>query len=204
MDRHRRTWETRHRGDGDMAAPSPFVVRALELLGPVAPAEPIPRALDLASGRGRHALLLAEHGYAVDAVDFARPALAALQAAARMRALAVQCLTADVTTWPLPPARYALIVVVNFLDRALLPSLLAAVAPGGALLYETHRRDDTQPSQHLRSEFLLRPGELDDLCRGWHVLLRHDRTAIHDGRLVPRAGILARRPVGLAGGAPAH
>lgn len=189
----RATWEDRHRGGTDVPAPSPFVVRALAHLA-ATPASHHGRALDLACGRGRHALLLAERGYAVDAVDFAWPALATLQAAARARALAVHCLTADVTTWPLPAARYALIVVVNFLDRTLFPSLRAAVAPGGSLLYETHCHDETQPTARVRSEFRLRPGELEDLCLGWRVLLRHDdatRNADHG----PRAGILAQRPI---------
>ncbi len=149
-------------------------------------------ALDLACGRGRHALLLAERGYRVDAVDFALPALVALRRTAAARGLLVDCLAADVTSWPIPAARYALVVVVSFLERALLPRIRQAVAPGGVLLYETHlRADDASP---MRPEFQLAPGELEELCRGWHVLLRRDDPTTHRGRPSTRAGIAARRP----------
>ncbi len=187
----RRTWEDRHRADEAAGAPSPFVVQALEALAITAPAAG--RALDVACGRGRHALLLAERGYEVDAVDFAVPALMAVRRAAAARGLAIDCVAADVTTWPIPAAHYALVVVVNFLERALLGSLRDAVAPGGALLYETHRRADDTTSP-IRPEFCLAPGELDELCRGWDVLARAEGTALHRGTPTPRAGILARRP----------
>lgn len=191
----RRRWDDRHRADATLNAPSPFVVRALERLDSMA----LPgarRALDVACGRGRHALLLAQRGYRVDAVDYAPAALRTLHDTARARGLTITCVAADVTAWPLPPARYALVLVVNFLDRVLFPALRASVAPGGALLYETHRRDDADPSGSVvRADFQLAPGELEDLCRDWTVLLRDDGMAEHRGRLVARAGILARRPL---------
>lgn len=187
----RRQWSARHAGDTTIAPPSPFVGEALAVLGPPAA---MTRALDLACGRGRHALLLAEHGFRVDAVDYAPAALVTAQAAARARGLTVTCIAADVTTWPLPVGRYAVVVVVNFLERALLEPIRRAVAPGGALLYETFRRDEDPSRQAMRPDFLLAPGELEHVCRDWAVLLRHDAVVTHDGRPVARAGILARRP----------
>jgi tellurite methyltransferase len=182
-------WDERHRADATIDPPSPFVVSAIERLDSMDLPGPR-RALDVACGRGRHALLLAQRGYRVDAVDYAPAALQTLQNAARARGLSIACVAADVGAWPLPPARYALVLVVNFLDRALFPALRASVAPGGALLYETHRRDDTDPSRYaVRTEFQLAPGELEKLCRDWFVLLRDDGLAEH------RGGILARRPV---------
>ncbi len=163
------------------------------MLAKAEPPPPTGRALDLACGRGRHALLLAERGYRVEAVDFALPALTALAGVARARKLTIDCIAADVGTWPLPVGRYALVVVVNFLDRDVFPLLRAAVTPGGSLLYETHRRENGMPSR-IRPELLLAPGELDELCRGWHVLHRADGTALHRGTPAARAGILARRP----------
>ena len=192
MDRERRrTWEDRHRTEDDDVAPSPFVAEALGVLAGRAPIAG--RALDLACGRGRHALLLAERGYLVDAVDFAVPALRSLRRTAAARGLTIDCLAADASTWPIPRARYALVLVVNFLDRASFPSLRDAVAPGGALLFETHRRAAGVVSS-LRPEFLLAPGELAELGRGWDVLLRSESSTTHRGRPTPRAGILARRP----------
>ncbi len=200
----RRRWDERHRATATIDAPSPFVVRALERLHSLTPVGPR-RALDVACGRGRHALLLAEHGYRVDAVDYAPMALRTLQKTARARGLPITCVAADVTAWPLPPERYALVLVVNFLDRRIFPALRAAVAPGGAFLYETHSRDETHPSRSsVRAEFQLVAGELEDLCRDWSVLLRHDGVAEPRDRGAARAGILARRPAEDRDGARAH
>ena len=198
MDQNRRhRWDQRHRSDDTIGAPSPFVAHALNILADEATSEPTSRrALDVACGRGRHALLLADHGYNVDAVDFALPALTTLKHAADARSLAIRCLAADVTSWPLPSAHYALVLVINFLERPLMHALRSAVAPGGALLCETYQGDERVGSrQVLRSDFLLTPGELDDACRGWRILARHEDTATHNGRIVVRAGILAQRPL---------
>jgi SAM-dependent methyltransferase len=71
-------WESRYRArpaDGGRP-PSLFVVEQCRQLPPG-------RALDVASGDGRHALYLARRGWAVDAVDFAHAGLARLLAVAR-------------------------------------------------------------------------------------------------------------------------
>jgi SAM-dependent methyltransferase len=197
-DRDRRhAWEDRHRSDDTIAPPSPFVVQALDVLRARPAASPPRRTLDVACGRGRHALALAADGYDVVAVDFAVPALATLARNATARGLTVACLAADVTAWPLPVARFGLVVVVDFLERALFPALRAAVAPGGALLYETHRQsDDPSAPSALRPEFVLAPGEIDELGRNWRVLLRHDARVLHRGTPAIRSGILAERPLG--------
>ncbi len=189
-DERRQTWSDRHRTEAPVAAPSVFVERALDLLG-----QPEQRrALDVACGRGRHALLLAARGYRVDAVDYAVPALQAVQRAARERRLDVRCLASDVGAWPLPRARYDLVVVVSFLDRGLWPALRAAVVPGGALLIETFASDASREPPPMNPDFLLAPGELDEVCRGWAIVARHAATAMHHGVTMPRAGVLARRP----------
>jgi SAM-dependent methyltransferase len=189
-DERRQTWSDRYRTAAPVAAPSVFVERALALLDP----PPTRRALDVACGRGRHALLLAARGYAVDAVDYALPALTAVQRVARERGLDVRCVAADVGRWPLPRERYDLVVVVSFLDRGLWPDLRAAVVPGGALLVETFVSDPSRDPPAMNPAFLLAPGELDNVCRGWDIVARHDGTAVHHGATIARAGVLARRP----------
>lgn len=192
--RERRAWDARHRAAAQTEtaeAPSPFVVQALDLLG-----APLPdaRALDVACGRGRHALLLAARGYRVEAVDCARSALVVLRERALVGGLAVAGIVADVTTWPLPAGRYELVVVVSFLERGLFPALRAAVAPGGALLMETFLSGQERHGHPTNPAYLLAPGELADTCRGWPILAAHEGETRRDGRPVVVAGILARRP----------
>jgi SAM-dependent methyltransferase len=203
-DPSRRRWDERHRDDGGPGEPSPFVVRALATLAAETRRPPEPRrALDVACGRGRHALLLAERGYRVDAVDFSLVAVRQLTEAATTRRLAVHGLVTDVTAWPIPRRRYALVVVVSFLERALIPALCDAVAPGGALLYETFVRDERGDAP-VRADFALAPGELESHCDRWRVLLRHDETTVHHGKPARRAGLLAERPLASASSTSAH
>jgi SAM-dependent methyltransferase len=150
--------------------------------------------LDVACGRGRHALVLAEHHYRVEAVDFALAAVRELVQTAQARGLDLHGLVADVTRWPLPRERYALVVVTSFLERALFPALRAAIVPGGALLYETFVRAHDGSPDPMRPEFLLEPGELEARCAGWRVLLSATDTVVHHGASARRAGILAQRP----------
>jgi SAM-dependent methyltransferase len=197
-DDRRHSWNERYRRDAPARTPSAFVAHALDVLdadaGRAAMATGGRRALDVACGPGRHALLLAARGWAVDAVDYALPALTTLRHTARDQGLAVRCIAADVAQWPLPPERYALVVVVSFLDRSLWPALRAAVAPGGALLAETFVADPACEPPPLEPGFVLAPGELDDVCRAWEILARHAGTTTHHDVIVARAGILARRP----------
>ena len=169
------------------------MVDALDVLAAARPPLVPGRALDLACGRGRHAILAASRGWHVDAVDFSIPALSDLRRNATARGVNVRCLATDVTRWPMPTELYDLVIVVSFLDRSLLPAVRAAVAPGGALIYQTQRYDAEAPPS-LRPEFCLRPGELETLCRDWTVVLRRDERTLHRGAPAIMAGIAARRP----------
>jgi SAM-dependent methyltransferase len=96
------------------------------------------RALDVACGRGRHAIALARRGYEVDAVDLSPLGLAC----ARERAghLRIRWIEADLDTWMPPEGAYAVVVCVDFSDERLVPRLLHALAPRGVLAYAGRHR----------------------------------------------------------------
>src|SRR5688500_18521053 len=115
-------------------APSPWVERFAGLVpagGPV---------LDLACGGGRHTGLVLSRGHPVTAVDRDASGLGDLGADPGL-----EVVEADLEDGgpvftgegPLAGRAFAGVVVTNYLWRPLLPGLVAAVAPGGALLYET-------------------------------------------------------------------
>jgi SAM-dependent methyltransferase len=137
--------------------PSPWIVRFADL---------IPRGaavLDLAAGDGRHTLFLLERGHPVVALDRKTGALATLARPG------LEILTADLedgSPWPLPERRFGGVVVTNYLHRPLMPTIVAAVAPGGALLYETFAAGNEKFGKPSRPEFLLQPGELLETVRG--------------------------------------
>ena len=139
--------------------PSPFVERWMRSHVDAIPAPR--RALDLAMGRGRHALLLAELGCRTFGVDIQWAFVAATVREAQRRGYSLRAWCADLTRSRLPRGRFELIVVTRYLQRDLFPELAAALSPGGFLIYETfteaqraRRWGPTSP------DHLLKPGEL--------------------------------------------
>lgn len=98
------------------------------------------RALDVACGTGRHALLLAESGFETWGVDVSGEAISRARAEAARRGLALHLLRRDVVAEGLPAGTYDVVVCTFFLERSLFAGLAAAVAPGGRLLFETYTR----------------------------------------------------------------
>ena len=66
----------------------------------------------------------------------------------------------DGSAWPFEPARFAGIVVANYLYRPLFRHLIDALAPGGVLIYETFMAGNERYGKPSNPEFLLAPGEL--------------------------------------------
>lgn len=131
--------------------------------------------LDLACGGGRHARLFATLGHPVLAVD--RDADALAQAAAP----GITVMRHDLeegAAWPFATERFAGIVVTNYLHRPLMRELMASLAPGGVLLYETFALGNEAYGKPSNPAFLLRPGELLELAQasGLRVLAFEDGT----------------------------
>ena len=112
--------------------PDPLLAKALAF------APPRGRALDVACGRGRHAIALARRGYRVDAVDISPVGLAS----ARERAgiLPIRWIEADLDGWEPEANAYAVIVCVDFTDARLFARLPTALAPKGVLVYAANPR----------------------------------------------------------------
>ena len=149
------------------------------------------RALDVACGRGRHALWLAERGLKTMAVDRSPDAVSTVNEEARARHLPLSAEVRDLETGadPFPPSSYDVIVVVHYLHRRLFPALIAALVPGGLLVYETFTRAQAARGKPTNPDFLLESGELLDLVRPLEILA--SREGDYDGRMV--ASVIARR-----------
>ncbi|MCA8982037.1 MAG: class I SAM-dependent methyltransferase [Planctomycetes bacterium] len=173
-------WDAKHqlRRHDEVGGVDPFVSEALDRLGPGEGR----RALDLAAGRGRHALELARRGYEVTAVDSSAEALEQVSRHARAEGLQVATRLADLESeeWArgLPPAD--LILVVNYLDRALFTRLSAHLRAGGRLLLATFTKDRVgdRPSER----WCLEAGELASAFANGIVELCEERNG--------RAGVL--------------
>jgi tellurite methyltransferase len=183
----RREWEERQRTSSAPRAPEPSVVEMLNL-----PSRGL--ALDVAAGTGRHSLILAHAGFKVVAIDYAEPALRILQSLARAQRLPVWPLAADLTTFPLPRGRFDTILNLNFLDRALVPRLIDALRPGGAMLFDTFLIDQAATGHPRNPDFLLQHYELREMLSGMDLVRYREGLVVYpDGKSAWRAAALAIR-----------
>jgi SAM-dependent methyltransferase len=148
-------------------------------------------ALDVASGRGRNALWLAERGLRTLAVDRDADSVRALNEDAARAGLPLRAEVIDLENGSTEIERGSrdLIVVVHYLHRPLLPSLIEALRPGGVLVYETFTGAQAARGKPTNPAFLLEPGELFELVRPLEILAR--REGDFEGRMI--ASVVARR-----------
>jgi tellurite methyltransferase len=153
-------------------SPSPFVTEwVARFARRTSNDERRPRALDIAMGRGRHALPVARVGFKTFGVDIRYDAVLGAVRAAAGEGLAIHGWCADLTRTPLPVQRFDLIVVTRYLQRDLFPALCGALVPGGVILYETftvgqraHGRGPTS------ADHLLEHGELRERFAGLEMM----------------------------------
>ena len=80
--------------------------------------------------------------------------------------ITARCADLESAPWPYAGRTFAGIIVTNYLHRPLFPQLLAALAPGGVLIYETFAAGNERYGRPANPDFLLRPGELLEVVRG--------------------------------------
>ncbi len=188
------TWDERFRRGDYPADPDPA-----DLLRQRVETLPDGRALDVATGTGRNAVFLADHGYEVDAVDRSRVGLETTREGARERGVAdrVNLVQADLNEYAFPVDSYDVVTVSFFRVVDRLPDLRAALRDGGVLFAEHHLRttdpvDVGPPGDRYR----LAADELLRLCLDMTVLAYEAGREERDGRVAAVARILARNSTG--------
>lgn len=124
------------------ADPNEFLVDEVADLSPG-------RALDVGAGEGRNAIWLAEQGWTVTAVDFAKAGLDKARRIAASRSVEVDLVHADVTEYRPPQADFDLVILLylhlpwpemqSVLERA-----REALASGGTLVVIGHDRSNLE------------------------------------------------------------
>ena len=160
--------------------PSDWVVRFMHLV-PVGAS-----VLDLACGAGRHTALFSGLGYPVTAIDRDIAKLGDLAHQKGVEALSIDLEAGN--GWPFPDRLFGAIVVTNYLHRPLFASLVAALAPGGVLIYETFAHGNEQFGKPSNPDFLLKPGELLDAVAGTLAVVAYEHGVVHQ----PRAAVVQR------------
>ncbi|WP_177418773.1 class I SAM-dependent methyltransferase [endosymbiont of Lamellibrachia barhami] len=136
-------WDQRHADPDKQPSAAEVLLENLHLLPETG------NALDLACGLGGNALELARSGLEVSAWDISSVAVERLQHLAASAGLALNAEQRDVEQNLLTENAFDVIVVSYFLNRGLMPALIAALKPGGLIFYQTFTRiavSDTGPS----------------------------------------------------------
>jgi SAM-dependent methyltransferase len=169
--------------------PSSFVVDASRRL--LRESAGSPRALDVAMGRGRHAVPLARIGWRVFGVDRRLDVVRTAKDRAAAEGLVVRAWCGDLAVTPLPSAAFELIVVTRYLQRDLFGAIRDAVVPGGVVVYETFTTyQRALGSGPTSPDHLLEPGELRERFEGFEILSYDE---VSGTEAVAR--LAARRPV---------
>ena len=167
--------------------PARFLVENVGLL-------PKGRVLDVAMGDGRNAIYLASLGFQAEGVDISPEAVAKARESARTQGIELPADVVDLEKDPfIRPARYDVIICFRYLQRSLIPYMKRGLRVGGILVYETYTIEQIRFGRPKNPDFLLKPNELLDLFRDFHIIKYHEGI-FEDKKAV--AGIIAKKPGG--------
>ncbi len=153
--------------------------------------------LDVACGQGRHLRWFAQRNHPVVGVDRSQAAIESI--ADLVTTGHAETVLADLEggPWPLSIGAqvrtFDAVVVTNYLWRPLLPAIVASVASGGVLLYETFAAGNETVGKPARPDFLLQPGELLRACQGLRVVAFEDGFLQGPERFVQRIAAVRER-----------
>jgi tellurite methyltransferase len=135
------------------------------------PRLPPGRALDVACGAGRNTILLAQAGYRVDAIDISHEGLNLARQKAENLGLRINWIEHDLDEPYQFDSDYDLIIILWYVNLALVTRLCSCLAPGGYLLCEEHLITDLKVIGPGNLNFRVAPGVLRDAVSGVDVLL---------------------------------
>jgi tellurite methyltransferase len=183
-------WDRQHSSSRGADQPSAYLRQVFE-----SDAWHIPRglALDVAAGKGRNAIFLAEMGFSVVGVDISTTALDEARRRAEEKSLEIIWHEADLEQIELPTDAYDLIVNFNYLQRSLLPQIRRALKPQGHVILETYLIDQQAIGHPKNPAYLLNHNELLDHFRSFRVLCYREGKYTDGGEAAFRAGIFAQK-----------
>lgn len=188
MEADRIKWNARFESQDSYLGerPSPFLAQEIERIKALVTEFD---ALDIACGEGRNSLYLAQHGFKVVGLDISDIGLKKGCNQAQLLGVDVDFRMVDLDVSDIEGV-YDLILNFNFLLRDLIAPAVAALKPGGVLLFDTIMASEQLLQTH-NSAYLLQPGELIRLfeeCDG-EILFSEEIIDVE----IPTARILFRK-----------
>ena len=180
----RSSWDNRYRERSVPVDPAAFVTVEL------APLLSDPgRALDLAGGAGRHAVWLAERGWATTMVDTSEVAIALAAERAREAEVDVRLIHSDLTAETLPDGPWDLVLIVHYLQRDLFLPVVELLADSGLIAFSVATVRNLERRERPPLPYLLEEGEAPSLVDGLQILHYAEGWSIedrHEARVVAR------------------
>lgn len=143
------------------------------------------QALDLASGLGANALLLAQHRLQAHAWDISSVAITHLRQTAKSLNIEIKTAVRDIINDPPPQNTFDVIVISQFLERSIMPNIIAALRQNGLLFYQTFTRDQQQDGGPSNKKYRLDKNELLNLCKKLHILIYQEQGTLTDAKTNP-------------------
>ena len=128
-------------------------------------------ALDLACGRGANAICLAENSLTTSAWDISSVALEHVSNKAKEKNLHINTEVRDICQKPPAPDSFDIIVVSNFLERAIINDIKNSIKPNGLIFYQTFILDKINETGPSNPDYLLKENELLNLFKDWQIIL---------------------------------
>ena len=172
--------------------PSPALQRYIETF-------PDGRALDIATGTGRNALFLADHGYQVDALDQSREGLSIARDHASERGVAERTnwIQADIPSYEFPERTYDVITISFYRAVDRFPDIKEALTPGGVLYVQHHlRTTDSVDSGPSGDRYRYAANELLHACLDMTVLYFDATREQRDEKTAATTQLIARNTSG--------
>ena len=182
-DRWNDKWVERGRGTGHGS-------RLVALVEPWLPAAG--RVLDIGGGASTASLEFARRGFEVTVCDVSGVGLAMARQQALAEDLAVATVEADLDVEPLPAGPWDVITIANYLNRALMPAVVEALAPGGVLAMLIATETNLERNERPGPSHVVGVDELPSLVPGLEILHHSAEWRENDRH---EAHLVARRPV---------
>ncbi|MEP6904372.1 MAG: methyltransferase domain-containing protein [Actinomycetota bacterium] len=160
------TWDERYAsGKYSSAKPHKLLIESAEKLK-------AGTALDLACGTGRNAILLAEKGWRVTAVDNSAVGIEIARQRAKEKGLKIDFCVADLEKgeFAIEENAYDLICDFYYLQRELFAEMKKGVKPGGIIISTIHIYGEDEE----KGRFLLKEGELKEFFNDAEILHYHE------------------------------
>jgi 2-polyprenyl-3-methyl-5-hydroxy-6-metoxy-1,4-benzoquinol methylase len=190
MKSDQRRWDKRF-GKKEFALgkkPNPFLKKYIHLL-------PRGKALDIASGEGKNAVFLAQHGFEVDAVDISEEGLRKARQFAREKGVKINTFAVDLDRFQIEKERYDLIANFYFLKRRLIPRMKKGLKREGRVIFETyildHRKLGTGGPKQVK--YFLKSNELIRFFNNFRILFYREGIFREGGKRKAVASLIAEK-----------